>query len=143
MRAEIAKLKDGTYYSEAAADWDGENDEPVWVRANVTVKGDEIDVDLTESDSDENVAFINVPRGMTDCFVLTGLFYLLDPGVPKNSGAMRPVNIKTKYGTVVDPRYLKTIGASGVAAGCQVDKSGEVEPMMPGDNRYVQSRAYN
>ena len=133
MRAEIAKLKDGTYYAEAAADWDGETDVPVWVRSKVTVKGDEIEVDLSESDSDENVAFINVPLGMTECFVFTGLFYLVDPGVPKNSGAMRPVNIKTKYGTVVDPRYLKTIGASGVAAGCQVGEAvmlalGEADP---------------
>ncbi len=123
MRAEITKIKDGTYYYEAAADWDGKTDVPVWVRARVTVKGDDMEVDLTESDSDENVTFINVPRGMTECFVFTGLFYLVDPRVPKNSGAMKAVKIITKHGTVCDPRYLKTIGASGVAAGCQIGEA--------------------
>jgi N-methylhydantoinase A/oxoprolinase/acetone carboxylase beta subunit/N-methylhydantoinase B/oxoprolinase/acetone carboxylase alpha subunit len=123
MRAEIAKIPDGTYYAEAAADWDGVTDKEVWVRAKVTVKGDEIIADLTDSDSDKNVTFINCPLGMTECFVMTGIFYLINPAVPKNSGAMVPIKILTKKGTVVDPKYPCTIGASGVAVGCQIGEA--------------------
>jgi N-methylhydantoinase B len=54
---------------------------------------------------------------------MTGLFYLIDPDVPKNSGAMVPVRIITRQGTVVDPKYPSTIGASGVAVGCQIGEA--------------------
>ena len=50
MRAEIAEIPDGTYYGENACDWDGTTDEPVWVRLNLTIRGDEMVIDWSESD---------------------------------------------------------------------------------------------
>src|SRR3972149_714076 len=50
MREEIASIPDGEYYGETACDWDGHTDKPVYVRARLTVHGEEMTFDLPESD---------------------------------------------------------------------------------------------
>ena len=49
-RAEIAAMPEGTYHGESAGDWDGTTDRPVWVRVDMTVKGDELTFDFHGSD---------------------------------------------------------------------------------------------
>ena len=52
VREEIRKIPDGVYNGASATDDDGTTlDEPVWVRARITVKGDEMTIDLSESDA--------------------------------------------------------------------------------------------
>lgn len=121
MRAVLAAAPDGTYYGESAADWDGTTDKPVWVRAKVTIHGDEATVDLSESDP--QVTFINLPRGQTVCNVMCGFYYTLATDVPKSGGTLRPIHIITKPGTVVDPIYPATVGASQVTCGTQVGEA--------------------
>ena len=47
----------------------------------------------------------------------------VDPSVPKNGGAMNPVHIVTRKGTVVDPNYPATVGASQVTVGTQITEA--------------------
>ena len=60
-RAEIAGMPDGTYHGESAGDWDGMTDKPVWVRVDMTVRGDELTFDF--HGSDPQVTFVNSPLG--------------------------------------------------------------------------------
>jgi N-methylhydantoinase B len=90
----------------------------VWVRARVTVKGDEATVDLSESD--DQATFVNVPMGQTRCNVICAFYYLIDPDVPKTGGTMRPVHIVLRPGSVVDPVYPATCGASQISVGTQI-----------------------
>lgn len=118
MRAEIAKIPDGAYYGESATDWDGKTDKPVWVRVDVIVQGDEITFDFSKSDP--QCTFVNCPWGVvvTDSAIST--FFIIDAGVPKNGGALRPLRIIAPEGSVVNPTYPATVGASQIAVGTQI-----------------------
>ncbi len=121
MRAEIAKIPDGVYYGESATDWDGKTDKPIFVRVKTTVKGEEITFDF--SDSDPQATFVNVPLGLTKMDVLPGFYSLIDPSVPKNGGTMNPVTVIAPEGTVVNPQYPATVGASQIACGIQIEEA--------------------
>ena len=118
MRAEITKIPDGTYYGEAATDWDGKTDKPIWVRVNVTVKGDEITFDYSESDS--QATFVNCPEGVVWTDSLIPLYFMLDPSIPKTGGTRAPVHIIALEGSVVNPIYPATVGASQISVGMQI-----------------------
>jgi N-methylhydantoinase B len=118
MRAEIRKIPDGDYYGETAVDWDGSTYQPVWIRLKLTVKGDEMIFDYSESSP--QVDFVNSPLGNTHCFTSLGLFLTMDPSIPHNSGAMRPITIIAPPGTVVNPTYPHTYGACACVCGTQI-----------------------
>lgn len=118
MRAEIAKIPDGTYHGESATDWDGQTDRPVWVRVDVIVKGDEVTFDYTKSDP--QATFVNCPIGVTWTDSMVGLYYVVDHSVPKNGGNMNCVHLVAPEGSVVNPIYPATCGASQISVGCQI-----------------------
>ncbi len=124
MRAEIAKMPDGVYYGESAADWDGQTDKPVWVRAKLTIQGEEMTFDL--SDSDPQVSFINSPLGNTVYGARQAVFPMIDRSVPKNDGAAQLIQVVTKRGTVVDPTYPATVGACGVTLGQNITEACQI-----------------
>jgi N-methylhydantoinase B len=109
MRREISAIPDGTYYGEDACDWDGTTDRPVWVRVNLTIRGDEMEVDWSESD--KQVDFINTPTAVTHACTYIPLLMSVDPDVHFNAGSCRPVRIIAPKGTVVNPSYPANIGA--------------------------------
>ena len=118
MRAEIARIPDGTYEGASAADWDGQTDQPIWVRVKATVEDDSLTLDF--SGSDPQATFVNCPVGVTLTSAMVGLFYLVDESVPKNGGAMNPIRFIMPEGTVVNPRYPATVGASQISVGTQI-----------------------
>ena len=112
MRREIAEMPDGDYYGEMAVDWDGTvPNRPVWVRVKITVKGDEMWVDF--SDTMKQVDFVNSPLGNTYCFTYLPIFYATNPDLPHNHGALVPIHIIAPEGTVVNPTRPHTYGACG------------------------------
>jgi N-methylhydantoinase B len=63
VRAEIRSNPDGTYTGEAATDDDGTVlDEPVWVRVDVIIDGDEMTIDLSRSDDQRRASSIACSR---------------------------------------------------------------------------------
>lgn len=101
-RAIVAGWKDGVYKGAAVLDDDGRGHPDVTVRATVTVRGSGLVVDLRESDPQVE-SFLNSSQANTRSAVAMALAYLLDPGMARNDGAMRPVEILTRPGTVVCP----------------------------------------
>jgi len=124
MREEIASIPDGEYYGETACDWDGHTDKPVYVRARLTVHGEEMTFDLTESDP--QVTFVNSPRGNTLYGVRQAVFSMVDPAVPKNDGGAKLIHVLTKPGTAVDPIYPATVGACGVTLGTPITEACQI-----------------
>lgn len=102
VRAIISEWKDGVYEGEAFLDDDGHGFKDVYIRAKVTKRGSDLDVDLTESHP-QVTGFINSSYANTQSAVVVALAYLIDPDTPKNDGAFRPLNVKLKEGTVVWP----------------------------------------
>ena len=99
-RAIIADWPDGSYFGEAIMDEDGRGNLDITIRAEVTVSGDTLTVDLTRSD-DQVENFINSSEANMRSAVAMALAFLLDPEIPKNDGTLRPVTIKAREGSVV------------------------------------------
>jgi N-methylhydantoinase B len=118
MRAEIRRIPDGVYKAESSCDWDGRTDRPITVRVTTTVKGDSLTFDF--SGSDPQATFVNCPMGVTITSAMEGLYYIVDPKVPKNGGAQKPVSFIAPEGTVVNPRYPATVGSSQITVGTQI-----------------------
>jgi len=101
-RACIASWKDGTYQGESIMDDDGHGIENIHVRATVTVDGDNISVDLSDSDPQVK-GFVNSSYANTISAVHYAIAYLIEPQTPKNTGTFRPIDVTTREGTVVHP----------------------------------------
>ena len=100
VREAIGQWRDGTYTGTAYLDDDGRGREDIAIRATVTVAGDALTVDLTESDA-QVASFLNSSYANMRSAVAMALSFLLDADVAKNDGAMRPVTIRARQGTVV------------------------------------------
>ena len=122
VRAEIAAIPDGTYSSAAATDDDGTIlDEPVWVRLDITVKGDNITVDFSRSDA-QRKGFVNCPYAASYAIAVGSMMLLFDPALADyhNEGSLRPITFIAPPGTVVSPQYPATVGAAPVNVGHQI-----------------------
>src|SRR5262245_53530111 len=103
VRASISVWKDGVYEGEAFLDDDGHDAQDIRVHARVTKRGSDVEVDLTDSHP-QVTGFINSSYANTYSAAVVALAYLIDPEIPKNDGAFRPLKLKLAEGTVVWPR---------------------------------------
>ncbi|MCX7375733.1 MAG: hydantoinase B/oxoprolinase family protein [Alphaproteobacteria bacterium] len=103
VRAIISEWADGVYEGEAFLDDDGHKFRDIRIHAKVTKTGSDLEIDLTES-HEQVVGFINSSFANTHSAVVVALSYLIDPDIPKNDGAFRPLTVKLKEGTIVWPR---------------------------------------
>ena len=100
VRAIIEQWADGVYQGEALLDDDGRGNEDIAIRAAVTVRGSNLTVDLRES-APQVTSFLNSSYANMRSAVAMAVAFLVDPEVPKNDGAMRPVEILARPGTIV------------------------------------------
>ncbi|MDP6706577.1 MAG: hydantoinase B/oxoprolinase family protein [Alphaproteobacteria bacterium] len=100
VRAVLATWKDGVYEGEAELDDDGRGNTDIAIRATVTVRGSELEVDLSRSDA-QVTSFVNSSHANMQSAVAMALAFLFDPEIPKNDGSLRPVTVKAKPGTIV------------------------------------------
>jgi N-methylhydantoinase B len=100
VRAVIATWRDGIYHGEAILDDDGHGAQDIHIRAKVTKRGSDLEVDLSASDP-QVVGFVNSSFPNMRSAVVVALAYLIDPQTPKNDGAFRPLKVVAKEGTVV------------------------------------------
>jgi N-methylhydantoinase B len=104
MRAEIAAIPDGVYEFTERMEDDGVVDQPVTFHVTVNVRGDELVVDWTGTDPQVRGP-INATYGVTAGATYNAVFHLTDMGIPKNSGAYRPIRIIAPPGTAVNVVY--------------------------------------
>jgi N-methylhydantoinase B/oxoprolinase/acetone carboxylase alpha subunit len=99
MRAAISAMPDGTYSFEDFLDDDGVSGEPVRLHASITIKGDEIEVDLTAC-ADQQRGPINCTPAMSNCAVYYSIIAATDGAMPANAGCYRPIRIRHRAGSV-------------------------------------------
>jgi N-methylhydantoinase B len=122
MKAEIAKIPEGTYYGESAADDDGSIlNVPVWVRLKLTVNGEKMTLDWSGSDS-QTKGFVNSAWANTFSLSMAFSFLFSDPALSEyhNQGSMRPFTVIAPEGSVVNPRFPAVLGACPVNMGTQI-----------------------
>ena len=99
-RAIVETWKDGVFHGEALLDDDGHGREDIRIVARVTKQGGDVEIDLTGSDP-QAIGFVNSSHANMQSAVAMAFAYLIDPEVPKNAGAFRPLTVVAKPGTVV------------------------------------------
>src|ERR1700757_3570347 len=110
-RAVVSTWKDGVFHGEAFLDDDGHGRSDIRIAAKVTKNGSE--VDLSSSDP-QSTAFVNSSHANMQAAVAMAFAYLIDPDIPKNDGALRPLKVIAKQGTIVwaDPGRPVTLCTS-------------------------------
>jgi N-methylhydantoinase B len=113
VRAEILAMPDGTYSGEASTDDDGTIlDEPVTVRVDVTITGDEITLDFSRSDA-QRPGFVNCVYAVTYARAVAAVIIYMDPALADfhNTGSLRPITVIAPPGSVTNGQYPATVGA--------------------------------
>lgn len=116
MRAALAALPDGTWEAHDVVDSTGslpEQQVPSEIRVRLTVAGEHLEVDFagTAPQSDGNV---NAVAAVTISAVGFAVRSVVDPTIPANGGAMRPVSIELPHGSIVAAEAPAAVGAGNV-----------------------------
>jgi N-methylhydantoinase B len=98
MRAAIQRLPDGVYTDTLQCDgWQ----EPLRIKATVTIKGDELTVDFAGSSSQVDYG-VNVVLNYTVAYTTYALKAAICPEIPNNEGSFRPVHITAPPGSILN-----------------------------------------
>ena len=101
VRRFISGWPDGVYRGESFVDDDGFDSKLVPIRAAVTIAGDSMTIDLSDS-SPQVEGFINSAYANTRSLAHAAIMYLAPMDVARNEGSMRPVQIIAPRGLVVN-----------------------------------------
>ena len=112
MRAEIRRIPDGIYRSEAFVDSDGVVDEPLRIALAVTKAGDGLTFDFSSS-SPPCRGPMNSVIATTVSAVYLAVKHIF-PDVPIDAGTFEPLTVLRPEGTFLDARYPRPV--SGCAA---------------------------
>ena len=103
-RAELARLPHGSYEADGFVDNDGYTDEPVKLKARVTLAPDGAHFDTTGSDPQRR-APVNSTYAMTFSACAYMLKCLIDPDLPVNDGFYRLISLDAPAGTVTNGNW--------------------------------------
>jgi N-methylhydantoinase B len=112
-RAVVSSWKDGVFHGEAFLDDDGHGRSDIRIAAKVTKSGSNIEIDLSGSDP-QSTSFVNSSHANMQAAAVMAFAYLIDADIPKNAGALRPLTVVAKQGTIVwaDPGRPVTLCTS-------------------------------
>ncbi len=113
MRQSLARLPDGVYPFADSLDDDGAGTYDLGLRVVVTISGDRAHVDLTECD-DECAGSLNAVRAVTEAAVAYAFRLLLPADAPTSEGTLRPIEIETRPGSIVDATPPRAVAAGNV-----------------------------
>lgn len=113
MRERIAELPDGTYAHEDYLEYydDGRFD-PVLMRLELTVAGDEVTADFSGSNP-QVPGVVNSSLAVAGAGVFVALKATLDPGGTVNQGVFRPIHLKAPDASIVNVKPDAPAGAHG------------------------------
>ncbi len=101
MRSAIEEIPDGSYSHEAVMDG---YEEPLHIRATLTISGSDINVDYTGS-SPQNPRGINSVMNYTYAYTAYPLKCVTNPTIPNNTGCFRPITVTAPEGSIMNARF--------------------------------------
>ena len=113
IRALIASLPDGTWSFEDAIEDDGHGHTELFIRCQMTIAGEQLTFDLRDAHPQVEGP-VNVPRAVTLSAALYVMQCLAPSDIPSNGGVMRPLEVLTSPGTLVDAVYPAAVAAGNV-----------------------------
>lgn len=116
FRAALAEIPDGVYVGEDAVDDDGISDQPLTVKAKVTIAGDTVAIDFAGTCKQVS-RNLNCPFSSTVSAALSCVKSVLtSPDIPFNEGVKRPITITAPEGSLLNPTYPAPVRARMEAA---------------------------
>jgi N-methylhydantoinase B len=113
MQATLQAMPSGTYVAEDFLDDDGFSEEPIPIRVGITMDGGRARVDFSGS-APQTAGAVNAVRAIT----LSAVFYvfrcLVPEETPATAGLLRPIEVITRPGSVVDARAPAAVAAGNV-----------------------------
>jgi N-methylhydantoinase B len=113
MRAGIAAMPDGTYAYEDFLDDDGFSDDPIKIRVVLTIDGDQLTADFSDS-----APQVTGPMNARSSAACACVYYvakaLVDPDLPSCAGAHRPIEVIVKEGTILQAHFPAAIGNANI-----------------------------
>ena len=135
MRAAIAEWVDGRFEAERFVDDDGiDLNKPVRIHVVVEKKGKSIAFDFSGS-ADQTKGPANVRPPLVKAAVAYCLISLVDPHIFINSGILRAFEVKTREGSVLNPRFPAPVNTYNATV------HGMVESLFSALSHVVPSRA--
>jgi N-methylhydantoinase B len=118
MRTAISRIPPGTYRFADYLDDDGFESAPLKIAVRVEVKGDSATLDF-EGTAPQTRGPVNCPRAVTIsavfyCFMGVAESFDDIPDLPPNAGALRPLKIYAKRGSLVNAVYPAAVSAGNV-----------------------------
>lgn len=103
-REEILKMPDGTYEFTDYIDEDGMDPEPIPIRLKLTIAGDKVLADFSES-APQVRGSLNCSLSVTKASAFTAIKCFCRTAFPPNSGFFRPIEVIAPLGTVVNVAF--------------------------------------
>jgi len=121
MKAAITEWTDGTFEGERFVDDDGiDLNVPVRIHVVVEKRGDKISFDFTGS-ADQTKGPANVRPPLVQAAVGYVLISLVDPHIFINSGILRSFEVKTREGSVLNPRFPASVNTYNATVHAMVE----------------------
>ena len=112
-RAAIRALPDGDYAFRDVMDDDGLTDDPVPIAVTITVRGDAMTLDFSETAAQRR-GCVNAPLAVTLSAALYVLRCVVGEAAPSNQGILRPVTVVAPEGSLVNPRPPAAVAGGNV-----------------------------
>jgi N-methylhydantoinase B/oxoprolinase/acetone carboxylase alpha subunit len=122
MRAALAEAPDGTWTFEDQLDSCGpaeDQQRPARLTLALTIDEDTATFDFTGTDA-QRAGNVNAVEAVTVSAVAFAIRSALDPTIPANGGAMRPVRVVAPAGSIVNARPPAAVGAGNVEVSARV-----------------------
>lgn len=113
MRALLAALPNGTWDFTDHLDDDGVEDRPIPIPVRLTIRGDQAVVDFSAA-PDAVPGSLNAVRAIAVSAVFYSFRCLAGESIPANAGLMRPVEVVTRPGSIVDALPPAAVSAGNV-----------------------------
>ena len=113
MRSAIARIPDGTYSFCDYLDDDGLGTDNIVIDLELEIEGAEARLDFSRS-GDQVRGSVNAVRAITLSAVLYCFRCLLGADVPTNDGLLRPLQVRTRPGSVLDACFPAAVAGGNV-----------------------------
>ncbi|HZU04617.1 MAG TPA: hydantoinase B/oxoprolinase family protein [Chloroflexota bacterium] len=116
LRRRLRELPDGRWYAESYIDHNGHQEGLYAIRLTLIKRGEQLIFDYTATDA-ESPGFINATYASALGWTFAAILTNLCPDLPWNEGALRPVEIRTREGTLHHARFPRPVSSGPVNAG--------------------------
>jgi N-methylhydantoinase B len=133
FREEVAAWPDGVYESDVWVDHDPQGHPDIHLHCTVTVRGERLTIDFTGSDARPEIQAYS-SFGNTRGYVVAQLASMMDPGIPKNEGFFRSIELIVPEGCCLNPPPGRSVAAGTHHPGTEVGEAiaKALEPVLPG-----------